>query len=73
MDKQQKLEYQQKIENYLTREHIYDLFEDLLKQIIVKQPADPLAFLIEKLSSPQSKHFITQINAFSLSDHLGLK
>lgn len=55
MDKQQKLEYQNKIEAYLTKEHIYDLFEDLLKQLTVKQPEDPISFLIEKLSASQSK------------------
>ena len=54
MDKQQKLEYQTRIENYLSKEHIYDLFEDLTKQLIVKQPDDPLSFLIDKLSTPQS-------------------
>ena len=31
MDKQQKLEYQTRIENYLGKEHVYDLFEDLVK------------------------------------------
>lgn len=55
MDKQQKLEYQKKIENYLSREHVYDLFEELTKQLVVKQPDDPISFLIERLSTPQTK------------------
>jgi adenylate kinase len=50
MDKQQKLEYQNKIEGYLGKEHVYDLFEDLLKQIMIKQPDDPISFLIDRLS-----------------------
>ena len=54
MDKQQKLDYQNGIENYLSKEHVYDLFEDLLKQLIVKQPDDPVSFLIDKLSAPES-------------------
>jgi hypothetical protein len=54
MDKQQKLEYQRKIENYLAREHVYDLFEELTKQLVVKQPDDPISFLIDRLSTPQS-------------------
>lgn len=54
MDKQQKLDYQNAIENYLSKEHVYDLFEDLLKQLIVKQPDDPVSFLIDKLSAPES-------------------
>ena len=54
MDKQQKLEYQKKIETYLAREHVYDLFEELTKQLVVKQPDDPISFLIDRLSTPQS-------------------
>lgn len=54
MDKQQKLDYQQKIENYLTNEHVYDLMEDMLKALVVKQPDDPLSYLIDWLSHPQS-------------------
>jgi adenylate kinase len=52
MDKQQKLDYQHKIENYLSEQHVYDLFEDLLKNIVIKQPEDPISYLIEKLSTP---------------------
>ena len=65
MDKQQKLDYQTAIENYLGKEHVYDLFEDLLKQVVVKQPDDPISFLIEKLSVPQSAPSATQTNGFS--------
>lgn len=54
MDKQQKLEYQRKIETYLAREHVYDLFEELTKQLVVKQPDDPISFLIDRLSTPPS-------------------
>jgi adenylate kinase len=46
MDKQQKLEYQKKVEDYLLKENVYDLFEDLVKALIVKQPEDPISFLI---------------------------
>lgn len=46
MDRQGKLEYQQKVEKYLADNHVYDLFEDLLKAIIVKQPENPIAYMI---------------------------
>lgn len=65
MDKQQKLEYQNKIEGFLAKEHVYDLFEDLLKHLIVKQPDDPISFLIDRLSSPQSTPFATQLKKYS--------
>ena len=54
MDKKQKLTYQKGIEEYLTNENVYDLFEDLLKTLVVKQPEDPISFLIDKLSNPQN-------------------
>ena len=38
MDKQQKLDYQRKVEDYLLKENVYDLFEELTKALIVKQP-----------------------------------
>lgn len=44
----------------MANEHIYDLFEDLTKALIVKQPEDPIAFLIEKLSVPfEGKSLLT--------------
>jgi adenylate kinase len=46
MDKQQKLEYQNKIENYLAKENVYDLFEEMLKSLVVKQPEDPISYMI---------------------------
>lgn len=46
MDKQQKLDFQRKVEDYLLKENVYDLFEDLVKSLIVKQPEDPISFLI---------------------------
>lgn len=55
MDKQQKLDYQKKVEDYLLRENVYDLFEDLTKSLIISQPDDPISFLIERLSAPEGK------------------
>lgn len=55
MDKQQKLAYQKDIESYLTQENVYDLFEDLLKSLVVKQPDDPISYLIDKLANPDNQ------------------
>jgi adenylate kinase len=54
MDKKQKLTYQTGIEQYLQQENVYDLFEDLLKTLVVKQPDDPISYLIDKLANPES-------------------
>lgn len=55
MDKKTKLQYQQRIEGYLEENHVYELFEQLMKTVIIKQPTDPIGFLIEKLSKPECK------------------
>lgn len=55
MDKVQKFDYMQQIETYLEQKQVYELFEDLLKQLIIHKPAQPLEFLTEKLRSAPSK------------------
>ena len=49
MDKLQKLDYLQSIETYLEREEIYELMGDLLKEIIIHRPKEPLDFIMERL------------------------
>ena len=36
MDKQSKLLYQREVEEYLEKNNIYNLFEDLTKQLIIQ-------------------------------------
>lgn len=55
MDKLQKFEYQQSIEAYLEDNQVYELFENLLKQLVIHRPEQPLDFLINKLSKPERK------------------
>ena len=55
MDKLQKFDYMQSIEQYLDENQIYELFEDLLKQLLVARPEKPLEFLVQQIKSPQSK------------------
>jgi len=58
MDKVQKFEYTQQIENYLEENQVYELFEGLLQQILVNKPERPLDFMIEKLNSAPGKYKI---------------
>lgn len=53
MDKTSKLEYQKRIEQYLEDKNIYNLFEDLMQNLVVQKPQDPFSFLIDKLSHPE--------------------
>jgi len=45
----QKFDYMQSIEHYLEENQVYELFEDLLKQLIVSRPENPLQFLLQKI------------------------
>ena len=49
MDKLQKFEYTQGIESYLEDNQVYELFENLLKNLIINRPENPLDYMIEKL------------------------
>lgn len=55
MDKLQKLDYLAGIESYLEREEVYELLGELLKEIIIHRPAQPLDFIIEKLKQSPGK------------------
>ncbi len=52
MDKTDKLNYQREVEKYLQNKHVYELFEDLMKSLILHKPADPINFMIHKLGDP---------------------
>ncbi len=55
MDKLQKFEYMQSIDSYLEDNQVYELFENLLKQVVIHRPEKPMDFLIDKLSKPEGK------------------
>lgn len=57
MDKNQKYEFTESIEGYLEENQVYDMFENLLQQLLLKKPEKPIDFLIEKIqqSDQESK------------------
>ena len=55
MLKEKKLDYQHGCEEYIEKEKLYEMFEDMMKSLIVHRPEDPVQFLIDKLQKPQSK------------------
>lgn len=60
MDRTEKLQYQQSIENYFEEKKVYDLLQKLFKELIVNKPKDPLDYLIKRIKKPDSKRiFIT--------------
>ena len=55
MDKLQKYEFMQSIEAYLEDNQVHELFENLLKQLVIHRPEHPLDFLVQKLQKPERK------------------
>ena len=53
MDKGEKLEFQQKIENYFEEKRVYELFEKLLKELVISKPKEPMDYLIQRLTIKQ--------------------
>ena len=51
MDRNEKLHFQKSIESYFEEKKVYDLFEKLLKDLVINKPEDPIQYLIEKRNS----------------------
>lgn len=61
MLKDKKLEYQRELEEYLEDQKVYDIFEDMMKSLIMQKPEDPIKFLLDKLTTPVGKLLILMI------------
>ncbi len=60
MDRKEKLEFQQSIETYFEDKKVYELFEKLLKELVIHKPTSPIDYLLEKIKKKDSKRiFIT--------------
>lgn len=55
MNHSEKVTYHQKTENYAERHQIRSLFQNLLKELMVKKPEDPFTFLSNYLGDPKKK------------------
>ncbi len=59
MDKLQKYEFMQSIEAYLEDNQVHELFENLMKQLIIHRPEQPLDFLMQKLQKQEGRfHYL---------------
>ena len=50
-----KLGFQKQLEEYLEEQKVYDIFEEMMKALILNRPKDPLNFLVKKLTTSESK------------------
>ena len=56
--KKAKIQFQQELESYLEEEKVFDTFQDMMVNIIKDMPSDPIQYLIDKMTKPQSKYKI---------------
>ena len=50
-----KLDFQRQLEEYLEEQKVYDIFEEMMKALIVNKPKDPLQYLVKKLTTAECK------------------
>lgn len=53
--KEKRLEFQKSLEEYIEEQKVYELFEGMMKGLIMDHPEDPVQYLINKLQSTESK------------------
>ena len=51
----QKMDFMQSIETYLNEHQVYELFEELVRQVVVSRPEKPLEFILQKIKANRSK------------------
>ncbi len=73
MLKDKKLDYQKQLEEYLEEQKVYDIFEDMMKALIIAKPENPIPFLLKKLTSPESNYLHYHINSILLICSLNSK
>ena len=56
MLKEKKIDFQRGCEEYIEEQGLYEIFEDMMRSLIVNKPEDPVKFLIDKLEKPESKY-----------------
>lgn len=54
MLKKEKLDYQAELESYMEENDVYQVFETMMKNLIIQQPEDPVPFLLDVLQKPQT-------------------
>jgi adenylate kinase len=60
MDRVEKLKFKQSIENYFEENKVYELFEKLMKELVINKPTDPIDYLIKRIKTKDTKRiFIT--------------
>ena len=73
MLKEKKIDFQRGCEEYIEEQGLYEIFEDMMRNLIINKPEDPVKFLIDKLEKPESKlpfhkHLDSKLRSTNLID-----
>ena len=55
MLKEKKLDFQRSCEEYIEKQKLYEIFEDMMKQLIINRPDNPVEFIKGMFKKPESK------------------
>lgn len=55
MNNKEKIKFLEGVEDYYEKKQLFELFENLVKKLLVKKPDNPLDFLIQQLENPTDK------------------
>lgn len=58
MDLNERVAYEKNISTYIEQHKLPDLVESLTRELVVNQPADPIQFLIDYISSKRTQRLI---------------
>jgi adenylate kinase len=60
MNREEKIQFQKETEEYFENKRVYDLFEKLMKELLINKPKEPVDYLIQRLKKKDTKRiFIT--------------
>ena len=66
MLKEKKIDFQRSCEEYIEEQGMYEIFEDMMRSLIINKPEDPVKYLIDKLEKPESKFFFENSNWWTI-------
>ena len=56
MNREEQIEFNDEIEEYLQRNNLYETFSQLVQEIALNKPKNLLDFVVEQLQKPESKN-----------------
>mmetsp|Transcript_31438 Transcript_31438/g.39044 ORF Transcript_31438/g.39044 Transcript_31438/m.39044 type:complete len:142 (+) Transcript_31438:14-439(+) len=56
--KEKKIDFQRGCEEYIEEQGLYEIFEDMMRSLIINKPDDPVKYLIDKFEKPETTRIV---------------